>query len=204
MPWLPLSEAVEALGASRATLERRIARDEIPSYLASDGRRLVWTGSPPEPALVALRDEIAGLRATLEALAARLAHAPPFAVEASSGTTAERAQGDVDDAAPLARLEESASESVPPPIAAPTPLALVPRAPTKRRAVTSEAEIAALFERIARLGVPDLDVSRGAGLSVSFLCKARAGGGRTSRAASSWASLRAWLEAQENAQRASA
>ena len=180
MPWSTLPEAATALGVSRATLERRVAGDEVASHLAADGRRLVWV-SPLElePEAVALRAELASLRSTVERLAGLV-----------EGLVGRR--GPAADAPGSPRIVCEGVGGYPA-----TPSS--ENKPARSSAGIPEAEVLELLDRVSRLGLPDVLVAREAGLSVSFLCKARAGGGRTGRASSSWASLRCWLDGQSPA-----
>ena len=80
MSWATIREACEHFGVSRRTLEGRVARAEVPSYLEPDdaggpGVRMVWVGPIPDPAeLVA--EELRQLRQELAALRAALAEGP--------------------------------------------------------------------------------------------------------------------------------
>lgn len=182
MPWSTLPEAATALGVSRATLERRVAGDEVASHLAADGRRLVWV-SPVElePEAVALRAELASLRSTVERLAGL--------VEGLVGSREPAA-----DAPGSPRIVCEGVGGYPA-----TPASENKPARSATGAGIPEAEVLELLDRVARLGLPDVVVAREAGLSCSFLCKARDGGGRTGRASSSWESLRRWLDGQSPA-----
>ena len=170
MAWYPLAKAAQAKGVSRATLERRIQAEEVPSYLdgpAGTGRRMVWWAGVTLEHLAA---EVASLRAAL--------NQAPAPAEEPVAPPELKADDDQVDVATVAMPDPSPSQTF-----------------QSGEAIPHEVLLIELGRKQARLGLSDAEMQRQLRLPPSFVYKAKLGRLRGPKARRSWGRIAAFVAA---------